>query len=127
MSTPPGLILPDSMEPVVAAIGVSAALSLVHVFAGRHIYIPAYPLTGDRDDLEGLIGYPLLRKLAAAMGGQSYSVPQCERMLRARRDAEIIRRSSAGESAAKLASDYALSDRAVRGILAEARVARTAS
>jgi Mor family transcriptional regulator len=117
----PRVVLPESMQPVVKAIGISAAISLVHVFAGRKVYIPKLSIDDDRDELERLIGYPLLRQLAAAMGGQALTIPHIERMLRDQRDAEIVRRSIAGESAYKLAADFGLSDRAVRSILSEAR------
>lgn len=126
MSTPTTFVLPTSMTVVVDAIGISAALSIVHVFAGRKIYIPKLPIADDCDELEQLIGYPLLRRLASALGGEHFTVPQCERMLRDRRDAEIVRRLNAGESAFQLAAAYGLSDRAIRSIAAEARGQQTA-
>lgn len=125
------VVLPESMNQVVDAIGVSAALSIVLRWAGRKLYVPRPEGLTDEHELVELLGMPLAWKLASAIGsrgiGRVILIPQCQRMLLDQRDAEILRRGKpvleggAGQSAFVIAQDYGLTDRAVRSILARQR------
>lgn len=117
----PRYALPESMDVVVDAIGISATLSLVHVYAGTRIYLPKPGNLDEQHPIASLLGLELTRRLCTAVGGDQVVIPVCHKMLAERRADEILRRWEDGESVPELATTYALSERAVYAILATER------
>lgn len=113
--------LPESMNVIIETIGLSAAISVAQVFAGSKIWVPKRDALTEHHPLSRLLGMPLAYKIADRFGGSDLVVAQCQRMLLEQRDAEIVRRRDAGESAFELAQAYGLADRSIRSILARAR------
>lgn len=111
--------LPESLREVVDLIGLAATLKLVEHFGGLiALYVPR-DIEPDHP-LALAIGITAARKLSAHYGTDSLrNIPLCVAGLRRIRDAEIRRRSTA-ESAAALAREFALTERHVWRILAEA-------
>lgn len=109
--------LPDSMTPVVDAIGVSAALSLVHVYAGTRLYVPQAENLGEEHPICRLLGRPLTLRLCQAVGGDYISVPVGRALLKAERDRQIVERADRGESQAEIARAYGVTERWVQDFL----------
>lgn len=109
--------IPDSMTPVVDAIGVSAALSLIHVYAGTRLYVPRADNLGDEHPICRLLGRPLSVRLCHAVGGDYISVPVGRAILKAERDRQIVERAERGESQAEIARAYGVTERWVQDFL----------
>lgn len=105
--------LPEGAAVLVEAIGISAALSVVHVYAGTRLYIPRAENLDEVHPLARLLGHPLARRLADAMGGDYFSVPMAQVLLEEERDRKIEARIEGGESAADIAQSYGLTERQI--------------
>lgn len=117
----PRYALPESMDDIVDAIGVSASLSLVQIYAGTKIYLPKADRITERHPVAALLGLPLAVRLCVAKGGEAVTIPVCYRMLADRREDEILRRLEEGATITELATAYALSERAIYAMKARTR------
>ena len=120
-------VFPESMQPIIEAIGLSAAISIVSVYAGGRIFIPKPENLREGHPIERLLGMPQALRLARRING-NVEIPRCQMRLLELRDEEICRRLEARnelgnpiESAFDLANAYGLSHRAVRAIAARKR------
>lgn len=112
--------LPPRLAELAALIGLAATLRLVECRGGTKIYVPDRA-TADHW-LVRIIGLPALQQLVAEHRRDMLELDRAVAALRAARDREIIARHAAGESTAKLALEYGLTQRQIFSILA--RVAR---
>ncbi len=106
--------LPEAMEPIIDAIGRSAALSLVHVYPGAELYIPKPDNLTEEHPLAAFLGMPLAKRLAERFGGDVLDVPVCHRMLDAARAAQVVAALHAGVSVAEVTRRFGVTIRAVR-------------
>lgn len=114
-------LLPKSMAPVVEAIGMSAAISLVHVYAGTRLYVPAPDNLHTEHPLCKLLGEPLAAMLAKAIGGDYLLVPVARTLRDSDRQRVIVARATAGESYADIARSLGMTERAVQATLDRSR------
>jgi hypothetical protein len=105
----------------VELIGLAATLNLVEHFGGLiALYVPRD--IEPEHPIAQAIGITAARKLAAHYGTDCLrNIPRCVDGLRRIRDAEIHARREAGESPARLALAFGLTERNVWRILAEIR------
>lgn len=97
-------LLPRSLRDIVDTIGLPATIALVKCYGGIRCSVPR---TMTRDHvLAKRIGHEPACKLTERYGGETLELPLAVRALLALRDAEIIRRSNAGESANALAREF---------------------
>lgn len=114
-------LLPPLLQRFVELIGLPATLTLVRRLGGLRIYIPRPERVTPEHPLALLIGADKLRALAEDFGGQEhFQLPRAERAMKAVRNAEIARESSA-KSARELAAEYALTEGQIVRILAAQR------
>lgn len=107
--------LPESLGPIVEAIGFAATLRLVERFGGVPVYIPqAIP---PDHHLVVLLGRKEAGALADLYGGEDIAIPKCLRYLVDQRNQEIREKYTEGVSAPRLARDYDLTERWVRRIV----------
>lgn len=113
--------LPESLRDVVELIGLAATLNLVEHFGGLiALYIPR-DIEADHQIAQA-IGITAARKLATHYGTDCLrNIPRCVDGLRRIRDVDIVARREAGESPARLALAFGLTERQIWSILAEAR------
>jgi hypothetical protein len=113
--------LPESLRDVVELIGLPATLNLVEHFGGLiALYVPRE--IEPEHPIAVAIGITAARKLSAHYGGDCVrNIPRCASWIRRVRDTEIHARRTAGESPARLALEYGITERAVWMILAEIR------
>ncbi len=113
--------LPESLRDVVALIGLPATLKLVEHFGGLiALYVPRE--IEAEHPIAQAIGITAARKLSGRYGTDCLrNIPRCVIGLRRIRDAEIHARRAAGESPARLALAFGLTERQVWSILAEIR------
>jgi hypothetical protein len=113
--------LPESLRDVVELIGLAATLNLVEHFGGLiALYVPRD--IEPEHPIAVAIGITAARKLAAHYGTDSLrNIPRCVAGLRRIRDAQIHARREAGESPARLALAFGITERQVWSILAELR------
>lgn len=111
--------LPRSLRDVVALIGLPATLLLVERFGGLiALYVPTD--IGPEHSISVAIGAPAARKLAARYGGDCIrNIPRCAAGLRRIRNTDIRARRAKGESAARLALAFGLTERQIWSILNE--------
>lgn len=111
-----------SLPDVVAAIGYSATLSLIHVYAGGRVYVPLPSNLTEAHPLARLLGMPLALKLAQAIGGgDPLRVPSSVNVIWQQREEEIVRRSRDGVTVTELARAYGVTERYVYGVRARAK------
>lgn len=113
--------LPESLRDVVELIGLAATLKLVEHFGGLiALYVPRD--IEPEHPIAVALGITAARKLAAHYGTDCLrNIPRCVNGLRRIRDAEIHARREAGETPARLALAFGLTERQVWAILAEIR------
>jgi len=116
-------VLPASMDGVVEAIGFSAAISLIHVYGGSHMFIPLRKNMSEAHPIAQLIGISLALRLAEAYGGEEVRLPMGDRVFATAREAQIIAAWNNGQSAQQIARRFLCSDRAVRLVVGRARAA----
>lgn len=110
--------LPESLRDIVDVIGLAATLELVEHFGGIALYVPS-ELTSEHRIVKAL-GAAAAAKLWEVYQADTLIIPRCNEALRRARNAEIIARNQAGATVAVLALEYALTQRAVWYILADA-------
>jgi hypothetical protein len=120
----PHLLLPPSMGIVVDAIGHTAAISMVQVYAGVEIYVPTADNMSEAHPIARLIGLPLALRLALAVGGAKLAIPVCQALIQAERDEEIARRLDEGASIGDICKAYSLSERMVYYVAERTRSAK---
>jgi hypothetical protein len=102
---------PVELEPVVAALGIAAALALLEAKGGTRFYIPIKPAFGS--PLVEIVGLGPAERLAEAFGSEHLSVPIARawrtRIYRVR-----------GESVPAIAARLGITERAVGRILTDA-------
>lgn len=107
--------LPESLAQMCELIGLDKTLSLVRLFGGTRLRIPASP----RD------GHPLLRVLTHAQGrllgshygGDDLYIPSLARLRRRERNRRLRAAYDAGATAHELARSEGLSERSITTIL----------
>jgi Mor family transcriptional regulator len=105
------------MDAVIAAVGESAARSLMHVYASSRIFIPTAANLDGNHPVARVLGMPLAHKLCAELGGGYLAIPTPESLSNDMRSEQIYRRWRAGRTTRQLARDYAISERRVQQIL----------
>ena len=111
-----------AMADVVAAIGASAALSIVRVYAGGQVYVPKLESMTDEHPLARLLGRPLADKLARHIGGgEPLRIPTLRRQLEREREREIVDRMKRGQTVAHIARAYGVSVRHIYDVRARAK------
>ena len=109
-------LLPPSMQWLVKAVGLTAAMKLVKIYGGgTPIYIPKTVQLDHR--LLYLIGMEAFTALVAEYGGDQLEVPRCDRALRALTYRKIRREYAEGASQNALALKYEYTVRYIREIL----------
>ncbi|MDF1566215.1 MAG: Mor transcription activator family protein [Deltaproteobacteria bacterium] len=116
MTTPAASELPESIQVIVDAIGLAAALKLVTEYGGISFYVPQEIPPGHV--LEHLLGREAATALAAAYQGEDLQIPRCLSYLVDRRNHNIREQYASGVSAARLARLYGITERWVRCIVA---------
>ena len=113
--------LPESLRELVDLIGLAATLKLVEHFGGLiSLYVPRE--IEAHHPIAVALGITAARKLSSHYGTDCLrNIPRCVNGLRRIRDAEIRARRESGESAAKLALAFGLTERQIWTILAEER------
>lgn len=108
--------LPETLQDMLAMIGLPATLKLVEAFPGVRIFVPA---TMHRDhSLAELLGFEAACKLAEYFQGSEYAVPRAADAIRKSRDRKI-RRLYGPMTAGQLALKYGMTERQVYRIVAE--------
>jgi hypothetical protein len=102
---------PIELEPVVAPLGIAAALAIMEAKAGLRVYIPVKPAFGS--PLVEIVGFAPAGRLAEAFGGEHLAVPVA-RAWRAR----IYR--VRGEAVSAIAARLGVTERAVGRMLTDA-------
>jgi Mor family transcriptional regulator len=111
--------LAESMQPVVQAVGLAAALAIAGRFGGQNIYIRAGELA-ENDPLVLLVGHRAARALQERLGHGLFTVPKCQALVNAQRNAEIRARYQQGESLNLLARSFGLHRSQLFRVLASA-------
>ena len=108
--------LPPKLREIAEVVGLEAAIRLAEHWPGIRLFVP------QRVHLQHpvalAIGMRAAEQLAARYGGETVCVPKAERYLRAIRNAEIVQRYQAGESAATLAREYGIHENHVYALVA---------
>jgi hypothetical protein len=109
-------LLPPSVQWLVKAVGLTAAMKLVKMHGGgTPIYIP---MTAQLDHrLLYLIGMEAFAALVAEYGGDYLEIPRCDRALRVMTYRNIRREYAAGVPQNTLALKYGYTTRYIREIL----------
>ena len=108
--------LPESLRALADLIGLPAVIALAEHWGGIRLYIP--------QDIEAdhiiarRIGLTAARKLSDVYRMETLVVPRACAALRAYRDHQIRARYAAGDSAARLAREFALTERQIFSIVA---------
>ena len=97
-------------------IGLQAAIEIAERWPGVRLFIPANP--GQDHPISLCIGWAKARDLAAEYGGEYVLVPKLGRYWKARRNAVMLERYRAGETARKLALEYGLREDTVYDLVA---------
>ena len=109
-------LLPPSVQWLVKAVGLTAAMKLVKMHGGgTPVYIPMTVQLDHR--LLYLIGMESYTALVAEYGGDQLEVPRCDRALRVLTYRNIRRESAEGASQNTLALKYEYTVRHIREIL----------
>ncbi|MGL4885495.1 MAG: Mor transcription activator family protein [Aeromonas veronii] len=87
-------LLPQGARDIVAALGVSDAITVLSVLAGTRWAVPNIEHRNGKTGvtLVKYLGEPLALKLMTAFGGEALSIPRCQKALNSVRDAQIIAR-----------------------------------
>lgn len=117
-----GLPWPESMKPIVDAIGEEAALRLVEEFGGTVIAMPRAPRANS--PTSRVLGLDIAKKLALVWGWGHMTVPLCSAVKRALQHRAIVQDLDAGLSGAQIARKHNIHIRTVRRLKAHARKSR---
>lgn len=111
--------LPPKLLEIADVVGLEAAIRLAEHWPGIRLFVP------QRMHLEHpialAIGVRSAECLSATYGGETVCVPKAQRYLRAIRNAEIVRRYQAGESAAALAREYGIHENHIYALVAQSQ------
>ncbi len=106
-------MIPESLQPVVAAIGPAATASIIQVYSGGELWVPQAHCLDENQPLVQLIGMPLAIRLAHAVGGRSLRIPIGKSLVRHLRSQEMINRWRKGLTISAIADLYCLTERQV--------------
>jgi len=110
--------VPPSLDEAEAAIGTALTIKLIDAFGGTTIHLPVNKHCDEKHPIAKVIGKDGLKALVNHfIGGRYLYIPRCAAGKRLKRDQDIVLRYNAGESVAKLALEYGMSDRNVWDIL----------
>lgn len=119
--------LPDSLEPIVEALGLSLTLALVEGLAGQEIEFPKTqhgPGAAKFAMIASVIGVDAAVVMGKKFGGERTYIPKCDHLRRVWRNFEVIRDydallkvTRAGNAARELCNRYGLSCRQVENIV----------
>lgn len=96
----------STMWPVVEAVGLDAALVMAREYGGMSLYIRKEPR--DDDPLVLLLGFDAARAVCQRLGHGLFTVPKCQALANARRNADILARYRGGEYVNDLVLRYGL-------------------
>lgn len=87
-------LLPQGARDIVHAMGVSDAITVLSTLAGTKWEVPRVERKSNRSgsQLIAHLGEPLALRLMAAFGGETLSIPRCQKALNAVRDQAIVTR-----------------------------------
>lgn len=102
--------LPPSLQEIVEVIGLAATVKLVEHWGGVRLWVPS-DVSADHQ-LRRRLG-PAADKLARHFGLELLTVPRAVVALRRIRNDQIRARKAAGETAARLAREFCLTERQV--------------
>lgn len=108
--------LPPKLREIAEVVGLEAAIRLAEHWPGIRLFVPQRVHL--QHPIALAIGMRAAEQLAARYGGETVCVPKAERYLRAIRNAEIVRRYRAGESAATLARHFGVHENHVYALVA---------
>jgi Mor family transcriptional regulator len=109
--------LPQQLREMAQAVGISAVMTLVRWRGGVQFYVPQK--VSAEHELVRKLGKRAAEWLVKNLGGDYLLVPRAVAMLRAQRDAEIVKRLNAGETAKELALEHGLHERQIWKIRAD--------
>lgn len=114
--------LPESLRELAELIGLPAVIALAEHWGGIRLYVP---LDIEADHiLARRLGLTAARKLSERYAMDTLVIPRACAALRAYRDNQIRARYIAGQSAARLAREFALTERQIFSIVASAEAPR---
>lgn len=113
--------LPETLAPVVEAIGYSATLSLIHVHGGSRIHIPKPESLDETHPLVELLGMPCVLRLARAVGGSRLDVPVGRSILAEARRDRVLRLWRERMPIPEIARTVGATQQAVYRLLRQAR------
>lgn len=108
--------LPGSLNDVIDAIGIDAALRLVEHLGGTRLYVPER-MTPEHP-IVALLEHKQAYALAEHFGGDQIILPRCVAAIRAMRDDTIRQQRNGGASTKALAIKHGLTERQIYAILA---------
>ena len=107
--------LPPLLRTIAEIIGLPATLTLVRAYGGTRLYVPN---RFDPDHpIVKLIGHELAARFFTAYRGEQIDVPKGEVAVKAARDRRIRAARADGQTHARLAIRYGLSERQIRNIV----------
>ena len=111
--------LPQSVQDIIALVGLDAALAFVRAFGGRGgLKVPMTRTDGAVGArLVATMGPAAAERFMGCYGGERMSVPKCQQALRDARNAAIIADYDAGTSVVALFERHGLTERQLRNIL----------
>lgn len=101
--------LPESLRDLQALIGLPATMQLVKRWGGLRIKIPSQ--YHDDHELVRVAGHLAMVKIVQAHAGCNLYIPRALTALLAIRNVQMLTRHEGGESAAKLALEFGMSER----------------
>lgn len=85
-------LLPQGARDLVTALGVSDAITVLSTLAGTKWEVPRIERRGNKSGTQLIahLGEPLALRVMCAFGGESLSIPRCQKALNSVRDAAIV-------------------------------------
>lgn len=112
---------PDALPALPAEVaeiaGMEAALRLTDRYGGTRVYVPGAARLDDRHPLVVLLGRKAAVAISERWQGLFIEVPRAESLRKSIRNAEIRRRYAAGESSARLARSFEMTQRGIWMVL----------
>lgn len=113
---------PESMQQIVQAIGIDSALALARTYGGSKVWIPTADKLAEVHPVAQLLGMDQALALARIVGGSRLQVPLCQSVNDAIRNAQIVERWQAGDTARQISRTFNMTERGVMYVLEHARV-----
>lgn len=107
-------LLPSRTQELVDVIGLPAALKLVELHGGRHIWVPTN--ASEKHWLNEQIGMEAFTQLCAYYGYSTLEIDKCAALIRAVRDKTILEEFNHGMTNYQLATKYNTTERQIRRI-----------